>query len=55
MPEMTSTLPLRVSDVPRPFVGLGRVISVVVTVIDVLYEAQEQAIAAQKRYPSIDW
>jgi hypothetical protein len=50
-----STLPLRLLHVPQPVIGFGRVISVIATVIDVLAEAQEQAIAAQKRYPFADW
>jgi len=50
-----STLPLRVPHVPQPFVGFGRVISAVATVIDVFAEAQQLAAAAHKRYPFADW
>ena len=47
-----STLPLNVPHVPQPITGFGRVIA---TVIDVFTEAQQQAIAAHKCYPFIDW
>jgi hypothetical protein len=50
-----STLPLRVPHVSQPFTGFARVISTIVTVIDVFAEAQQQASDAHKRYPFIDW
>ncbi len=50
-----STLPLRASQVAQPFAGFARIISVIVTVIDVFAEAQQQVIAAQRRYPFCDW
>ena len=50
-----STLPLRVPHVPQPLAGFARVISAIATVIDVFAEAQQQAIAAHKRYPFADW
>jgi len=50
-----STLPLHVPHVPQPFTGFGRVISVITTVIDVFVEAEQQASAAQKRYPFASW
>jgi hypothetical protein len=50
-----STLPLRAANVPQPFTGFARVITALATVIDVFAEAQQQAIAAHKRYPFVDW
>jgi hypothetical protein len=48
-----STLPLRVPHVP-PFNGLARVASFIGTLFEVFAEAQQQAIAAHRRYPFID-
>jgi hypothetical protein len=50
-----STLPLRAPHVPQPLAGFTRVIAALATVIDVFAEAQQQAIAAHKRYPFADW
>jgi hypothetical protein len=50
-----STLPFRIPHVPQPFTGFERVISAITTVIDVFAEAEQQASAAQKRYPFASW
>ncbi len=50
-----SALPLRLPHVPRPMAGIGRVISAIAMVVDVFAEAQQQAIAAHRRYPFADW
>jgi hypothetical protein len=50
-----STLPLRAPHVPQPFTGFTRVLAALATVIEVFAEAQQQAIAAHKRYPFADW
>jgi len=50
-----TTLPLRAPQLAQPFSGFARVISVIATVIDVFAEAQQQAVAAQKRYPFCEW
>jgi hypothetical protein len=41
--------------VSQPIAGFARIISVIATVIDIFAEAQQQAIAAHKRYPFVDW
>ena len=43
-----TTLPLRAPTAPQP-VALGRVLSVISTVFDVLAEADQHAAAVQKR------
>jgi len=52
-----STLPIRAPYVPQvwPLTGFGRVVSVLVTALDVIVEAQEQARAAHERYPFAEW
>jgi len=52
-----STLPIRAPHLPEvlPLTGFGRIVSVLVTVVDVFTEAQQQARAAHKRYPFADW
>ena len=50
-----STLPIRAPHVASGFPGFARVIAALATFLDVLVEAQQQAIAAHKRYPFADW
>jgi hypothetical protein len=53
-----SMLPLRIPHVPNmPHVwpGISRVATVFSTVLDIFVEAQQMAIAAQKRYPFAEW
>jgi hypothetical protein len=56
--EKMSTLPIRAPHLPQsllPIPGFARVVSAVLTAIDVFTEAQRQAAAAHKRYPFADW
>ena len=48
-----SMLPVHVPQV-LPFKGFARVASVIATVFEVFAEAQQQAIAAHRRYPFIE-
>lgn len=52
-----STLPIQAPYVPHFSVrtGFNRVVTAVVTVLDVIAEAQRQAEAAHKRFPFADW
>lgn len=48
-----SMLSVRVPQV-QPFSALARVVAVIAAVFEVFAEAQQQAIAADRRYPFID-
>lgn len=52
-----STLPMQAPHVPQDWAipGFGRVVSAVLTVLDVFTEAQQQARAAHERFPFADW
>lgn len=52
-----TTLPMQAPHVPQDWAipGLGRVVTAVLTVLDVLTEAQQQARAAHARFPFADW
>lgn len=52
-----STLPIQAPHVPQvwPIAGFGRVVAAVLTMLDVFTEAQQQALAAHKRFPFADW
>lgn len=51
-----STLPLQAPHAQIwPVASFGRVLAVVVTLLDVFTEAQQQARAAHKNYPFADW
>jgi len=52
-----STLPIRAPQVPQvlPLTGFNRIVSALVTVLDVIADAQQQARAAHKQYPFADW
>ena len=53
-----STLPLRVPQVPNmPYVwpGISRVATVFSIMFDILVEARQLSIAAQKAYPLAEW
>ena len=53
-----TTYPLRAEEMPvslheRP--GFARIIAAITSALDVLVEAEQQASAAQKRYPFASW
>jgi hypothetical protein len=49
-----ATLPIRAPLMP-PLAGFARIVSFVQMMIAVFSEAQQQAVAAHKRYPFADW
>lgn len=52
-----STLPVQAPSIPQiwPVAGFRRVVSTLVTFLEVFREAQEQAQAAHDRSPFADW
>ena len=52
-----STLPLQARPMAQvwPTASFGRLVSAVLTLLDVFTEAQQQARAAHRRFPFADW